>query len=283
MCVSLLLLSLLLALSWRSCGVTPNASAVNLELTCILAVPDLRMTIPPRSGAVIIVAVRLVLLPGMDGTGVLFRWFVRLLPRNSEPIIVRYPRDRFLKYEDLAAEVSSALPSEAYSILAESYSGPLAVLLAARNVGEPRALVFINSFVCQPAGRAGAMLATCFPGFVFRYPALLSVLRRTLTNACTNPEIVTAFGNAVSQVDPAVLAERFRAALTIDVSNELINCRIRTIYLRSTKDRFIGNRGLRSVLNAKPETEVAKIAGPHLALQCSPMQSISALQELGIV
>jgi surfactin synthase thioesterase subunit len=39
---------------------------------------------------------KLVLLPGMDGTSELFAPFIAALPKDFEPIPIRYPRDRFL-------------------------------------------------------------------------------------------------------------------------------------------------------------------------------------------
>ena len=44
---------------------------------------------------------RLVLLPGMDGTGVLFEPLLEVLPCEFEPIVVRYPPDKALGYEAL--------------------------------------------------------------------------------------------------------------------------------------------------------------------------------------
>jgi hypothetical protein len=44
---------------------------------------------------------KLVLLPGMDGTGELFAGFVKALPEGFDPVIMRYPIDRPLSYADL--------------------------------------------------------------------------------------------------------------------------------------------------------------------------------------
>lgn len=44
---------------------------------------------------------RLILLPGLDGSGVLFAPLLRHLPPDVEPVVVRYPPDRALGYEEL--------------------------------------------------------------------------------------------------------------------------------------------------------------------------------------
>ena len=54
----------------------------------------------------------LLLLPGMDGTGALFDDFVKLLPGWIEPVVVGYPRDRQLSYDQLSRIVESVVPSD---------------------------------------------------------------------------------------------------------------------------------------------------------------------------
>ena len=69
---------------------------------------------------------KLVLLPGMDGTGELFAGFAMALPEWIHPQVVRYPREH-LSLTDLLLTVRSALlKSEPFVILAESFSTPIA-------------------------------------------------------------------------------------------------------------------------------------------------------------
>ena len=73
---------------------------------------------------------RLVLLPGMDGTGDLFADFVSALPDGFETGIVRYPTEIFLSYSELMPLVQSLAPaSEPFVLVAESFSTPLALSL----------------------------------------------------------------------------------------------------------------------------------------------------------
>lgn len=75
----------------------------------------------------------LVLLPGLDGTGKLFAEFVRALNPTVECVVVAYPKDQPMGYEELEGLVVSALPKDrAFVLLGESFSGPLAIRIAAR-------------------------------------------------------------------------------------------------------------------------------------------------------
>jgi len=223
------------------------------------------------------------LLPGMDGTGILLNEFVRRLPEGVDANVVRYPVDRYLTYEQLAEMVTRLLPvCEPYAIIAESYSGPVAALLAARPVGNLQAVVFVSSFVSLPCGRIGAWIAKMLPALLFRPRAPASMLRWLLMNSATTRERISELQDAVARVSPEVLVRRLRDALTADFSEMLRGCTVRIVCLLPETDRLLGTRGLRGLLAAKPDIEIVKIAGPHFLLQCAPDICISALQRLGL-
>ena len=73
----------------------------------------------------------LVLLPGLDGTGALFRRFARALPEGLTSQAVHYPAHDPADYDDLLPRVRLQLPQAPFVLLGESFSGPLAIRLAA--------------------------------------------------------------------------------------------------------------------------------------------------------
>lgn len=96
-------------------------------------------------------AIELILLPGLDGTGELFEPLVRILPAEVQPVIVSYPLDRELGYADLLPIVKAALPrGEDFFLAAESFSGPLAVEIAAEALPRLKGVVLCASFVKSP-------------------------------------------------------------------------------------------------------------------------------------
>lgn len=70
---------------------------------------------------------KLVLLPGMDGTGILFLPLLQCLTPFVEVQIISYPADSCLDYAQLYQQVEKELPNEPYALLAESFSGPIAI------------------------------------------------------------------------------------------------------------------------------------------------------------
>jgi pimeloyl-ACP methyl ester carboxylesterase len=77
---------------------------------------------------------RIVLLPGLDGTGALFEGFMRAAPAGVSLDVVALP-PKPSGYAELAEHLSSTLRLSPDTILlAESFSGPLAITLAARHM-----------------------------------------------------------------------------------------------------------------------------------------------------
>jgi sigma-B regulation protein RsbQ len=219
----------------------------------------------------------------MDGTGILFKEFVRRLPDGVDANVVRYPEDKYLTYAQLAEMVTRLLPVyEPYVIVAESYSGPVAALLAAQPAGNLQAIVFVSSFVSLPCGRIGAWIAKALPAPLFRARTPAIVLRWLLMNSATAREQLVEVQDAIARVSPEVLARRLRDALTADFAEMLRACTVRIVCLLPETDRLLGTRALRRFLAVKPDMETVKIAGPHFLLQCAPDSCICALQRLGL-
>jgi pimeloyl-ACP methyl ester carboxylesterase len=74
----------------------------------------------------------LVLLPGLDGTGLLFKPFIDALNGRAQTQVVSYPVDQTLGYTELEDLVRAALPKTgSFVVLGESFSGPIAIRIAA--------------------------------------------------------------------------------------------------------------------------------------------------------
>src|SRR4051812_12633896 len=95
--------------------------------------------------------ITLVLLPGMDGTGLMFAPFIAALGPDVDCRVVAYPTDRALDYAEHEAIARAALPGDApYVILGESFSGPIAIRIAASAPANLMGLVLCCSFARSP-------------------------------------------------------------------------------------------------------------------------------------
>lgn len=95
--------------------------------------------------------ITLVLLPGLDGTDVFFRPLLATLPKWITPLVVQFPPVGVNEYPDLLAKVRNTLAEAArYYVLGWSFSGPLALMLAAAEPEKVQGVVLASTFVRPP-------------------------------------------------------------------------------------------------------------------------------------
>ena len=93
----------------------------------------------------------LLLLPGLDGSGVMFRPLLSHLPKEIRPIVVSYPPGEMLSYDELLPRVLAAIPDDLpFVLLGESFSGPLAIMAAAKCPPGLIGMILCATFVRNP-------------------------------------------------------------------------------------------------------------------------------------
>ena len=220
---------------------------------------------------------RLLLLPGLDGTGALFEPFLDALPGAFDSAIVSYPPDATLDYDACAAVARAAAPTDGpWIAVGESYSGPVALQLAAEPPTGLAGVVLVASFVTSPAGWAAGWLARLAAPVAFRLRPPRWALRWLLAGG--DRALARRVGEAVATVRPEVLGARLRAVLAVDARAEAAACPVPVLYLRGTRDRLVPRRCGTEVAELAPQVRVADLNAPHLVLQSAPA---AAAAELG--
>lgn len=219
----------------------------------------------------------LVLLPGMDGTGTLFDPFIAALKDECKVRIVRYPTDPALGYAELQAIARRALPTRGpFVLLGESFSGPIAVSIAA---SAPKGLVGVilcATFARNPypvfapfAALAGMLPVKAAPAFVMRH---------LLLGKHATPGVLTALQSALASVSAAALRARIRAVASVDVSDKLRAVQVPVLYLRATRDRVVPASTTRLIAAHVAHLQVASIDAPHFLLQAAPVAAARAVR-----
>jgi pimeloyl-ACP methyl ester carboxylesterase len=222
-------------------------------------------------------AINLVLLPGMDGTGILFEPLLSVLPSTVQPTVVRYPADEPLDHAALLPRVLAALPGRGEMVLlGESFSGPLALMAAATAPPGLRATILCASFVQSPLRAPRLLRPFASPGLLGAVPLGAQVL--AMLGSHVTPHLRDLLALALAKVTPAVLAARARAILDVDATAELRACAGPLLYLRAMQDRMVPERCAKLITAQKPDARIIALPGPHLLLQARPKEAWEAIE-----
>jgi pimeloyl-ACP methyl ester carboxylesterase len=219
----------------------------------------------------------LVVLPGLDGTGTLHTEFVESVSSAFDSVIVvPYPPDKTHGYAELEELVRSQLPQVMpFVLLGESFSGPIALSIAADPPPNLTGVVLSTTFAKSPVPLLSPLAALTRIAPVRALPP--SVLSWILFGRWATPQLEASLQSALMAVRPAVLQFRVATAIRANVSARLRAIRVPILYLRATHDRLLSVAAGRHILSALPRCATAEIAGPHLLLQAAPVDCARAV------
>jgi pimeloyl-ACP methyl ester carboxylesterase len=213
----------------------------------------------------------LVLLPGLDGTGLLFKAFVEALTGSVETQVVTYPADQPLGYAELEALVRQVLPTDRpYVVLGESFSGPIAIRLGADPPVGMVGLILCVTFARNPHPLLSWM-QPWMAGFPIKgVPGWLRAPFMWGGWAANRepPEVQLA----TAAVDDAVLRHRIAAVLAVDETSALARVRMPTLVVRASEDHVVPRAASEHILGVLPAAELVEVEGPHLLLQMRPAE-----------
>lgn len=208
----------------------------------------------------------------MDGTGELFAPLERALGQSVFVHRISYPVDEPLDYVQLERWVRCRLPSESFVLLGESYSGPLAISIAADPPTQLRGVVLCCTFAQSPSRLVAALPAQALPvlaWFSTRRWASGVIALALLGSYATRP-LRQLLAKALHPVKPAVLAQRLRDVACVDVTSRLKAIRLPLLALTARSDRVVPRSAARAMAQTQPLLQIQDIAGPHCLLQAEP-------------
>jgi pimeloyl-ACP methyl ester carboxylesterase len=217
----------------------------------------------------------LTLLPGFDGTGELFGPLQAALGSKLLSKAVRYDAERVL--DDYVDSVASVLPKENAVLIAESFSGPVALSLLDRYPDRIKCAVLCATFAVSPC-RSLTRAARFLPTFMF---APTPIQRRLLRDFCLNGEsddaLVDQANAVIHSVSAATIQNRLQVLSGVDMTSLLPQIATPVLYLRAMQDRIVNSRLSRKLTQELPRVTVQEIEGPHLLLQSRPTQCAAAI------
>jgi len=222
--------------------------------------------------------ITIVLLPGMDGTGIFFEDFAAVLHREFKPVIVRYPNDPSLGYAELEPIARAAIPrDEPFLILGESFSGPLAISIAASKPPGLLGLILCVTFARNPHPLLPLVGAILKPLPAWRVPRFIQ--QPNLFGRFDSPYLRAKLREVRRSVSAKTLKARLEAVASVDVSEKVRRVTAPTLYLRAKHDRVVSRASCDYIRQIHPNAEVVELDAPHLLLQTIPQDASSAIRE----
>lgn len=211
----------------------------------------------------------LVLLPGFDGTGRLFNPLLSELAAEPAPVIVSY--GDFPSLADYVHHAESVIPAERpVCLVAESFSGPIALELLQRANRDYQSAVLSTTFAKPPLGLV-LSLAQKLRLASFVLPAVSEqILRLFCLNGVDDIATIRDTVDVVRHLPQRHIHSRLLALTQMETNPKLGTIRVPVTVLSANHDRVIRQRFSKSLLQQLPNVSHVRIDGPHLLLQAQP-------------
>ncbi len=209
----------------------------------------------------------------MDGTGELLTALVDQLSPYRPVQSIAYP-PALLGYDELADFVAKHAPEERFVIVGESFSGPIAIEIAAT---EPRVagMVLVSSFCKHPMPSLFAPVANLLdlkwvPNAIVEW-ALLGTTGDTELKAHLRKVLATLPREIV----------RFRAAeaLRVDKRDRLRTIACPILCLQGRFDRLVRKKCLDEITSIQPRSQVRWFAASHMLMETHPREAAQSINE----
>lgn len=220
-----------------------------------------------------------VLLPGIDGTGRMFGPLIAQLPAWLTPHVIAYPSQQVLSYTQLTEFVLPQLPvNEPFVLIAESFAGPLALLLAQRAGANLKAVVLCASFVSNPRPHLAKLAPLLLHERVLALPPQKWMARLFVTGFDASAAMLEQALEIHKHVSPQVILQRLHEVIHVDVRDILRACRLPVLHLYAQHDHLILQRATREIQQLRPDIASIGIDGPHFLLQTRPQECVEAIE-----
>lgn len=219
----------------------------------------------------------LVALPGLNGTQGLFKPLLEAAPTGWRVLALDYPTHQKNSYESLTQHILHRLKQieGSFILLGESFSGPLALLIAQHEPEGLRGLILCASFINAPHLKLGKYLPWAM-GF-----ALVRFLLKQLHLLPKNHhfQLLELLSPELQKVSISVLTDRIQSVFSVDTTAALIECPVPIIYFRGMKDLLVPKRNLQQIHHLRPDIQIAEFDTSHFLLQEAPKQAWIAIKE----
>jgi pimeloyl-ACP methyl ester carboxylesterase len=212
----------------------------------------------------------MILMPGFDGTGELFSPLITALSPHYRPTVIRYRDER--TFADYVDTVSAALPDQGAILIAESFSGPIALGVMARHPTKIQCAVLCATFVESPFHTLTKLARFVPPALFGLRIGQRSMLRQFCVDNRCDPALMDQALSVIRSVPATAVGGRLNVLADLQVRKLCRNIRTPILILRAMGDRLVSPSRYKQLMDELPGAIVRDVEGPHLLLQSRPQQ-----------
>ena len=161
-------------------------------------------------------------------------------------------------------------------LLGESFSGPLAGVIAQSPPLNMRGLILVASFMSNPHPVL-LKLVNIMPIWLLSISPPQWLIDMLFMSKDTSSEVKKHFQAVVLQVPAKLLSYRLRQIDSLKF--ELRPIELPFAYIRAEQDRLVTANSLRKIKKAYPQLELFQVRGPHFLLQTNPQECAKLVAE----
>jgi pimeloyl-ACP methyl ester carboxylesterase len=222
---------------------------------------------------------RLILLPGMDGTGDLLKPLIDELARAVNCSIISLPTGEDQSYNFLTEYVRERLGGEdGFVLLAESFSGPIAYRLLQDASCKIASVIFVASFIKRPT-RLINLVYRLVPAFLLNKWFLSNLaVKVLLTGFKPGDQLLSRFWDAFRKIGAGTLKSRMNAVASLPPPMQRIDrpC----FYIQAIEDLIVPGHNYREFQKLFESIRLFRIKGPHLVLQARPKECADIVKRI---
>lgn len=218
-------------------------------------------------------------LPGLHGTDDLFQGLRDLLPREQACEWINLPTKGEQNYSILKGWLDEQLPrlnGKKRLLIAESFSGPLAMTFAADRQDEICGIVLAASF-CDAPLNPGIALLPLRPLFMLKPPR--KALEHFLIGSDASEADVEGLSRVIQTISSGTLSKRVRTILELEEDKSPKLTGVPMLLLQAQNDNLIPWDAQQRLEASYPEARVQWIESPHMILQRHPGESVDAIRD----
>lgn len=208
----------------------------------------------------------------MDGTGKLFTPFTDVLPPHVNVAVFPLTQEVGVSYAQQAEHIAAQLTAKSV-IIAESYSGMIALELASKYPDKIDKLVFIASFIGPPSSLS--RFAHCIPKSLLSL-AQSRIITHLLFGRFSNSTLETLFHDTMDLVSAKLLA--FRLKQISQLAPPHFNIDVPCLCVNPSQDIFVSQKAMSVFLDTFEDISFQTVEGTHFLLQTNPNDCWQVIQ-----